>query len=211
MLAAEAPDVAGAVKTARLTIRDADRASEVLHRLQAMFSKKEPITELVDLNDTARDVIAISAGELGKRGARVQTELANGLPPVSANRVQLQQVILNLLLNAADAMEGIEDRPRSLAVRTGLEDDGAVRLEVCDAGTGIEPAAVGRLFEPFHTTKANGMGISLSICRSIIESHKGRLWAMPNDGPGATFSFSIPLAAEPGGAPRQSGAVVDSA
>jgi signal transduction histidine kinase len=121
--------------------------------------------------------------------------------------VQLQQVILNLLLNAAEAMDGVEDRPRSLLVRTGLENDDALRLEVRDAGTGIDPAAIGTLFEPFHTTKADGMGVGLSICRSIIESHKGRLWATPNDGPGATFGFSIPVEAEPAGASRQRSAL----
>ena len=120
-----------------------------------------------------------------------------GLPPVSADRVQLQQVILNLLLNAADAMEGVEDRPRSVLVRTELESDDTARLDVCDAGTGFDPAIAEKLFEAFHTTKANGMGIGLSICRSIIKSHRGHLWATPNDSPGATFSFSIPVAASP--------------
>jgi signal transduction histidine kinase len=129
----------------------------------------------------------------------LQAELAEGLPPVSADRVQLQQVILNLLLNAAQAMDGIEDRPRLLLVRTELDSEGAVRLEVRDSGTGFDPATAEKLFEAFHTTKADGMGIGLSICRSIIESHQGRLWATLNDGPGATFSFSIPVPTEPAG------------
>ena len=197
MLAAEPPNVDGAIETAQRTIRDANRAANVLKRLREMYSKKAPITELVDLNDVTRDVIAIAAGEVQRRGARLQTELADGLPPVTADRVQLQQVILNLLLNAADAMDGIEDRPRSLLVRTGYESSGAVRLEVRDAGTGIDPATVEKLFEAFHTTKANGLGVGLSICRSIIESHEGRIWAMPNDGPGATFCLSVPVAPEP--------------
>jgi C4-dicarboxylate-specific signal transduction histidine kinase len=196
MLADEPPNVAGAAETVRRTVRDANRAASVIKRLREMFSNKEPITELVDLNDAARDVIALSAGELHRRRVGLQTELADGLLPVNADRVQLQQVILNLLLNAADAMEGIEDRSRTLLVRTALESDGAVRLEVRDAGTGFDPASVEKLFEPFHTTKANGMGVGLSICRSIINSHNGRLWATPNDGPGATFSFSIPVATE---------------
>ena len=195
MLAAEPPNVAGAAETARRTIRDANRASEIIKRLRDMFSKKEPVTELVDLNNAARDVIAIAAGELQRRGARLQTDLADGLPPVSADRVQLQQVILNLLLNAADAMDGIEDRPRSVLMRTELESDDAVRLEVRDAGIGFDPASVEKLFEAFHTTKPNGMGVGLSICRSIIESHNGRIWATLNDGAGATFSLSIPAAA----------------
>jgi signal transduction histidine kinase/GAF domain-containing protein len=203
LLAAEPPNVAGAVETARRTIRDANRASEVLKRLRAMFARKEATAEIVDLNDAAREVMALSASELQRRRALVQTGFADGLPSVSADRVQLQQVILNLLLNAADAMDGIEDRPRILLVRTELEDGDAVRLEVRDSGTGIDPAAVEKLFEPFYTTKANGMGIGLSICRSIMETHKGRLWAAPNDGPGATFGFSIPIASEPAGSPGQ--------
>jgi PAS domain S-box-containing protein len=194
MLAADPPNLAGAADTLRRAVRDANRASGVIKRLREMFSKKEPIAELVDLNDAARDVVAISVHELQRRGARLQTELADGLPPVSADRVQLQQVILNLLLNAADAMDGIDDRPRSLLVRTELEGDGAVRLEVRDAGRGFDPATVEKLFEAFHTTKANGLGVGLTICRSIIESHKGRLWATLNDGPGATFSICMPCA-----------------
>jgi PAS domain S-box-containing protein len=197
MLAAEPPNLAGVAETVRRTVRDVNRAADVIKRLREMFSKKEPITELVDLNDVARDVIAVSAGELSRRSVRLRAELADGLPPVRADRVQLRQVILNLLLNAAEAMDGIEDRPRSLSVRTALESDGAVRLEVRDTGTGVDPATVEKLFEAFHTTKPNGMGIGLSICRSIIENHNGRLWATPNDGPGATFSFSIPVADEP--------------
>jgi len=163
-------------------------------RLRAMFARKEANAEIVDLNNAAREVMTLSASEVQKRRAQMQTDFADDLPCVSADRVQLQQVILNLLLNAAEAMEGIEDRPRTLLVRTERERDGAVRLEVRDAGTGFDPATVEKLFEAFYTTKANGMGIGLSICRSIIENHKGRLWATSNDGPGATFSFCIPAA-----------------
>jgi C4-dicarboxylate-specific signal transduction histidine kinase len=195
MLATDPPNVAGAVETTRRTIRDANRASEVLSRIRAMFSKKAPAMERVDLNDAAREVIALSAGELQRKRALLQTEFAEDLPPVSADRVQLQQVILNLLLNAADAVAGIDDRPRTILVQTGLYDDGGVRLDVRDSGIGVDLHAVEKLFEAFYTTKANGMGVGLSICRSIIESHDGRLWAEANDDePGATFSFSIPPA-----------------
>jgi PAS domain S-box-containing protein len=211
MLAAEPPNLAGVAETVRRTVRDANRASGVIQRLREMFSNRAPITELVDLNNAARDVIAISVGELQRRRVHLQSELADGLPPVKADRVQLQPVILNLLLNAADAMDGIEGRPRTLLVRTEPENDGAVRLDVRDAGTGFDPATVEKLFEAFHTTKANGMGVGLAICRSIIDSHKGRLWATPNDGPGATFSFSIPVATEPADAPSQPGALGMSA
>jgi PAS domain S-box-containing protein len=193
MLAADPPNLAGAAETVRRTIRDANRAREMIARLRAMFSKKALTLEMVDLNGAAREVIVLSAGELQRRRALLQTDFADDLPPVSADRVQLQQVILNLLLNAVEAMTGVEDRPRVVLVQTQLQDeDGSVRLDVRDSGIGVDPHAVERLFEAFYTTKPDGMGIGLSICRSIIESHDGRLWAKANDGPGATFSFSIP-------------------
>jgi signal transduction histidine kinase len=123
----------------------------------------------------------------------LRSELAEDLPAVTGDRIQLQQVILNLLRNAADAMSDVEDRPRQLLVRTEPESDGAVRLSVRDVGVGIDPNTVDRLFEAFYTTKSAGMGIGLSVSRSIIESHRGRLWATPNDdGPGAIFAFTIP-------------------
>jgi signal transduction histidine kinase len=122
----------------------------------------------------------------------VQTELASELPQVQGDRVQLQQVILNLFLNASDAMSAVDDRPRQLLVRTERDDENRVRLSVRDTGVGFEPQRADRLFDAFYTTKISGMGIGLSVSRSIIDSHKGRLWAKPNDGPGATFSFSIP-------------------
>lgn len=126
----------------------------------------------------------------------LRSELAEDLPPVSVDRVQLQQVILNLLLNAADAMSGVEDRPRQRLIKTECEvDEGdRVRLAMQDTGIGFEPSGVERLFDAFYTTKSSGMGIGLSVSRSIIESHRGRLRAVPNEGPGATFWFSIPQA-----------------
>jgi predicted ATPase/signal transduction histidine kinase len=196
MLAADPPNLAGAAETARRTIRDADRASGVIKRLRAMFSKNAPSMERVDLSDAASEVIALSAGELQRNRALVQTEFAPNLPPVSADRVQLQQVILNLLLNAADAMATVEDRPRTLLVKTSLDGKGGVTLSVRDAGTGVDPQTADKLFDAFYTTKANGMGIGLSICRSIITSHEGSLWTEANDGPGATFSFTLPAADE---------------
>jgi C4-dicarboxylate-specific signal transduction histidine kinase len=156
-----------------------------------MFSKKTPILEMVDLNDAVREVIALSTVELQKRRVLLQTAFADDLPFVRADRVQLQQVILNLLLNAAHAMDDIEDRPRTLLVKTGRQEGGIVRLDMRDSGIGVNPDTVEKLFETFYTTKANGMGVGLSISRSIIENHDGSLWAEANDGPGATFSFSI--------------------
>jgi len=118
--------------------------------------------------------------------------LADDLPPITGDRVQLQQVILNLLLNAAEAMSSVGGRPRNLMVRTLQDEDSGVRVSVQDAGVGLEPQAVHRVFDAFYTTKSGGMGIGLSVSRSIIEAHRGHLWATPNEGPGATFSFSIP-------------------
>jgi signal transduction histidine kinase len=194
MLAADPPNVDGARETARRTIRDANRASDVITRLRALFSRKNATTESVDLNEATQEVIALSLRELQRSRVTLRAELADDLPPVTGDRVQLQQVILNLLLNAADAMSGIDDRPRKLVIRTERDEDDRVRLTVQDTGVGFEPQVVGRLFEAFYTTKSGGMGIGLSVSRSIIESHHGRLWAAPNDGAGATFSFSIPRA-----------------
>jgi signal transduction histidine kinase len=160
--------------------------------LRALFSKKDATTELLDLNEVTREVITLSLSELQRSRVMLRAELGDGLPLVTGDRVQLQQVILNLLLNAADAMSGIEDRQRELVIRTECDQDDSVRLSVQDAGVGFEPQGVERFFEAFYTTKSGGMGIGLSVSRSIIESHHGRLWAVPNDGPGATFSFSIP-------------------
>ncbi len=192
MLAAAPPNVEGSRETAKRTIRDANRASELVTRLRALFSKKESMTEPVDLNDATQEVIALSLSELQRNRVILRPEFADDLPVVTGDRVQLQQVILNLLRNASDAMRGVNDRPRQLQIRTERGQDDQVRLSVRDAGIGLDPQVMDRLFQPFYTTKNDGMGIGLSVSRSIIERHHGRLWAEPNDGPGATFSFSIP-------------------
>ncbi|MGB7924627.1 MAG: PAS domain-containing protein [Pyrinomonadaceae bacterium] len=192
MLNADPPNIEGARETTRRTIRDGNRASEVITRLRVLFGKKDSATELVDLNEATREVITLSSSEL--QGSRIilRTELSDGLPPVTGDRVQLQQVILNLVRNASDAMSAVGDRPRELLIRTERDDADRVRLSVQDVGVGFEPQAADRLFQAFYTTKDDGMGIGLSVSRSIIESHHGQLWATSNDGPGATFSFSIP-------------------
>ena len=196
MLAADPPNVEGARETARRTIRDGNRASEVVTRLRALFGKKETTNESVDLNDVAREVLALSSSELHRNRVILQQELADDLPLVTGDRVQLQQVILNLVRNASDAMSGVDDRPRQLLIRTQRGEADRVILTVQDAGTGFDPQAVDKLFEGFYTTKNDGMGIGLSVSRSIIESHHGRLWATLNNGPGAAFSFSVPCAPE---------------
>lgn len=192
MLADDPPNVEGARETARRTIRDGNRASDVIARLRSLFKKDGVATESVDLNEATREVLALSANEIQRNRVVVRTNLASDLPQVAGDRVQLQQVVLNLLLNASEAMSGVLDRPRRLVLRTERDEGGRVRLSVEDSGTGFDPQDLERLFEAFYTTKRGGMGIGLFISRSIIESHQGRLWAAPNEGPGATFFFSLP-------------------
>jgi C4-dicarboxylate-specific signal transduction histidine kinase len=194
MLAADPPNVEGAAETVRRTIRDANRATEVIKRLRSMFAKKAPIMEMVDLNEAAREVIAMSSAELRRGRSILETDFAERLPAISGDRVQLQQVILNLLLNAADAMSALEDQPRTLRIQTQIQGSDTIQLLVRDSGVGLDPHNIEKLFEAFHTTKPHGLGMGLSISRSIIEGHKGQLWATANDGPGATFGFSIPCA-----------------
>src|ERR1700730_14682897 len=159
MLAADPPNVDGARETARRTIRDGNRASEVVTRLRALFSKKETTIEPVDLNEATREVIALSLCELQRNRVILRTELASDLPVVTGDRVQLQQVVLNLLRNASDAMSAVEDRPRQLLIRTERDEGGRVRLTVQDAGVGLAPQAMDRIFEAFYTTKNEGMGM----------------------------------------------------
>jgi PAS domain S-box-containing protein len=192
MLGVDPPDIERARESAGRTIRDAERASEVIKRLRALFCKKTVMCESLDLNEATREVVALSLIELERNKVMVRTELAGELPPVQGDRVQLQQVILNLLLNASDAMGGIDDRPRQIVIRTERDEEDRVQVSVRDTGIGFGIQGADRLFDAFYTTKSNGMGIGLSVSRSIIESHKGRLWATSNDGPGATFSFTIP-------------------
>jgi signal transduction histidine kinase len=194
MLTAEPPDIRGACETARRMLRDGKRASEVIARLRALFGKKQPKTELVDLNEAAREVIALSLSELQRHRVILQADLAAELPRVTGDRVQLQQVILNLLLNAVEAMTRVEDGARVLVIATAQEAGERVRLSVRDSGVGLDAPALARVFEPFHTTKDDGMGIGLFVSRSIIESHRGNFKVTSNEGPGVTFSFSVPRA-----------------
>jgi len=195
-LNADPPNVDGARETVLRTIRDGNRASDVISRLRALFKKREFTLESLDLSEAAREVIALALNDLQRNRVVLRSELAEDLPPVIGDRVQLQQVTLNLLRNASEAMVDVQDRPRQLLIRTQRESDDRVCLSVRDDGCGITPQDFEKLFEPFYTTKNGGMGIGLSVSRSIIEKHRGRLWAEPNDGPGATFWFSIPCRPE---------------
>lgn len=192
MLTSNPQDLDGAREAVRRTIRDGERASEVVKKLRALFSNKEPAFEAVDLNEAAREVVTLSLGEIQNGRVILRTELADDLPLVSADRVQVQQVVLNLLRNALDAMDTVDDRTRDLLIKTEREADNSVRLSVTDTGVGFDAHTMNRLFEAFYSTKNAGMGVGLAVSRSIIESHHGRLLAALNDGPGATFSFSVP-------------------
>jgi signal transduction histidine kinase len=192
MLSADPPNIEGARETARRTIRDGNRAADVITRLRALYNKKELAPELMDLNEATREVTALTMPELQRASVILRHALAEDLPRVVGDRVQLQQVVLNLLRNGADAMSAVDGRARELLIRTERDGENQVRLSVRDSGTGVTPQAAERMFEAFYTTKTDGMGIGLSVSRSIIEAHQGRLWASANDGPGATFSFVIP-------------------
>jgi len=216
LLADDPPDIDGARETARRTIRDGNRASDVIARLHALFAKKGTVTDSVDLNKATRELIALSSNEIQRERVTVRMDLADDLPPVAGDSVQLQQVVLNLLMNALEAMRGVDDRPRQLVIRTERDEGERVRLSVQDVGVGFDPQSVERLFDAFYTTKGDGMGIGLSVSRSIIESHHGRLWAELNEGGGATFSFSIPrvsgpeMASHRGGGANQTSAPSDA-
>ena len=192
MLSADPPNVDGALETARRAIRDGNRASEVITRLRSLYSKKDVSFDAMDLNEATREVVSVCMSDLHRNQVMLRQELAENLPPIAGDRIQLQQVILNLLRNASDAMSTVEDRPRELVIRTERDEDNRVRLSVQDAGVGFAAQAADRLFDAFYTTKRDGMGMGLSVSRSVIEAHRGRLWASANDGPGATFSFVLP-------------------
>lgn len=191
LLAADPPEVAKAQVTAQRTIRDGNRASEVIKRLRAMFTNAPTAFEPVDLHDAVREVLALSAGEMRSSGILLKTDLVAECATVRGDRVQLQQVVLNLLLNAIDAMRAVNDRPRMLSVATRDEDQ-HIRLSVRDAGTGLDDADIERLFDAFYTTKAKGMGVGLAISRTIVENHGGRLSAAPNADHGATLICRLP-------------------
>jgi PAS domain S-box-containing protein len=173
-------------------ISDGHRAADVIQRIRQLATKGEPKRSTLSMNDVIHDVVSLVRTEVHKHRASLSTTLASGLPPILGDRVQLQQVIINLLINGAEAMATVSDRPRELMIRTQARDD-RILVAVQDAGVGFEPSQADRLFNAFFTTKSGGMGMGLSISRSIIEGHGGRLWATPNDPHGATFEFALPV------------------
>jgi C4-dicarboxylate-specific signal transduction histidine kinase len=186
------PDVAEVREALTCIVDDTDRASDVVDRIGSLIKKAPPRKEVVDLNAAILEVTALTRSAAVKTGVTVGTQLADELPRIQCDRVQLQQVMLNLILNAIQSMSGVEDGNRELRISTvSIEPDGMC-VAVRDTGHGLRPESLPRLFEPFYTTKPEGMGMGLSICRSIIEAHGGRLWATGCEPRGALFQFTIP-------------------
>jgi len=175
---------------------DGKRAREVIARIRALTKRQSPRKERLDVNQEALEVLALTERELRGHDIVLRTQLDRTLPRVAGDRVQLQQVLINLIMNAIEAMSGVPDRPRELTIVSGHDGPTAVRVEVRDSGTGLDPKDAGRVFEAFYTTKAEGIGIGLSISRSIVEAHGGRLWASSNAPHGAVFGFSLPVTDE---------------
>jgi len=172
-------------------IRDGSRAGEVIARIRTLFKKNDTAKGPLDLNEAIREVIVLARSEMDKKRITRKLQLADDLPRVVGDRVQLQQVMLNLILNAIEAMSIVEDRSRELVVGTRIYKETEVLVTIRDSGPGLNPDSIERVFTAFHTTKPGGLGMGLSISRSIVESHAGRLWAVANDGPGATFQFTL--------------------
>ncbi len=173
-------------------IRNGNRANDVIGRIRALIKKSSPRRDRFEINDAIREVIELTLGEAGKTGVGVKTQLAKELPVIEGDRVQLQQVILNIIVNAIEAMSAIDNRPRELLISTEKSEADGVVVSVQDSGPGLPPEAMELVFDAFYTTKSDGMGMGLSICRSIIEAHGGRVWAIPNGPWGAIFRFNLP-------------------
>jgi two-component system sensor histidine kinase/response regulator len=192
-LASQPPNLQEAWEAATQTVREANRASEVIARTRALLKKETPRMERLDLNEVIRDAFALAGNDIAKGRVAVKSELSASAPTVSGDRVQLQQVMLNLIINGIEAMDGVRDRQRELRIESKT-DSGLVYVSVEDTGVGLGQEDLDRLFHPFYTTKRTGIGMGLSISRSIIEAHGGRLWAEPRSPHGAVFRFSLPKA-----------------
>jgi PAS domain S-box-containing protein len=193
-LARDTPNLEEAQQAVNRIVKEANRASDVIGRIRTLLRNDKPEFVGLNINDAIRDVLTLAQSALQSRGVSVRTELPAGLPPVLGDRVQLQQVIMNLIINGADAMQQVTDRPRVVSIRSRLDTD-SVQVAVEDSGTGLDASMIGRIFDPLFTTKPNGMGMGLSICRSIVEAHGGRLEAANGACHGAVFQFSVPTAA----------------
>jgi len=191
-LAGDVPNLDEAREAARRIVRDGKRAGEVIARIRALTKKAATPREKLDLNETLRQVLALVGDEAKRKSVNIRTKFAGDLCPVSGDQVQLQQVVLNLAMNAIDAMSSIGERARELVITTRNIDAEQVQVTVEDSGVGLDPNTMQKIFEPFYTTKPTGMGMGLSISRSIVQSHGGQLWAAAKDGAGTIFYFTLP-------------------
>ena len=192
-LGAQPPDLDEVRQALGRAVKDGRRATEIIGRIRTLIKKEPPRKDALEVNEAIVEVIALTRGEVMKNNVSVQTQLAEGLPLIQGDRVQLQQVILNLIINAVEAMSGVSEGSRGLLIGTGKDASGRVLVAVQDSGPGLNPESFERLFNSFYTTKPGGMGMGLSICRSIVEAHGGRIWATPNAGPGITVQFTLPI------------------
>jgi C4-dicarboxylate-specific signal transduction histidine kinase len=190
-LAGSAPNIEKACEAAGRVVRDGKRAGEVIAQIRALCRKSGINKQRLDLNEAIEEIVALVQGEVRTKRVALHTDLATRLLPVLGDRVQLQQVVLNLIMNGIEAMSSVQDRPRELVIRTQEGEDDQVVVTVQDSGTGLDPKITEQLFDAFYTTKREGMGLGLSISRSIVQDHGGRLWATTNEGPGATFQFTL--------------------
>jgi C4-dicarboxylate-specific signal transduction histidine kinase len=195
-LSAQRPDLEEVRLALGRIVENGNRAGEVISRIRALIKKAPPRKDSVAINDSIREVVALTHGEAMKNGVSVRTQLADGLPPIEGDRVQLQQVIVNLIINAIEAMSGMSEGAREVLISTVKAESDAVHVAVQDSGPGLAPAALERLFDAFYTTKPSGLGLGLSICRSIIEAHGGQLWADANVSRGFIFQFTVPARAD---------------
>ncbi len=193
LLALETPRPDDVRTTVERIVRDAKRASEVIQRIRALAKRTEPQMISLDINDVIREATLLVQREVLSHGVSLRTELSPALPPVLGDRIQLQQVVINLLINGVEAMASITDRRREILIRLELHEEGQVLVAVLDSGIGIDSETAEKLFSAFFTTKRSGMGMGLSISRSIIRAHGGRLWASPNADHGAAFQFTVPI------------------
>lgn len=191
-LSGEHPNLGEARASVEGIVRDATRAGEVIAGIRALTRKAATEKERLDLNETIEQVVVLVRAELHKHRVVLHTQLGRDLPPVLGDRIELQQLLLNLFINAAEAMSAVAERPRELVVATADLDPAQVIVSVRDTGPGLDPRIGDHIFDAFYTTKPGGMGMGLSICRSIVQNHGGRLWAEANDGPGTTFRFTVP-------------------
>jgi len=192
-LAGPIPNLGEAREAVARITRDGNRASDVIGRIRALVKKSGTEKARLDLNEAIQEVVGLVQSEIQKSGVALQMELATDLPQILGNRVQLQQVILNLVMNGIEAMDTVTDRPRELLIRSRRHGSDQVVVAVQDSGIGIDRQNLEKIFNAFYTTKSQGMGMGLAISRSIIENHGGRLWAVANDGSGVTFEFALPV------------------